>query len=168
MKSFIVNGAVDSTKFSQDFEVNFHCIITEDMIIPEYLKEKTGLGNQIMFVLGINGSWDQEYDFPSEMVSWTTTFSGNQSRIYLPLHSIIGITDTAGLGIQFAPPQNVVSQNTKPNELTEIGKAMTTPETATPKSIFKPKLVSDNGPDFEPTEPTGHLRIVEDVSDDEK
>jgi len=172
MKSFIVNATVESTKFNQKFEVEFYCVITEDMVAPQDLKDRIGIGGGVMFVLGSAGSWDQDFDFETDRAIWKTTFNGLPFTLEIPVSSIIGITNKSDVTIQFPMSEEKPIESVEDERLV---KAL--PETNAQKEPVKLKtenkdcdylkLVSDNT-EYEKTESRANLMLVEDNSDEDQ
>lgn len=151
MRNFAIDSIIEYTKYNLDFRLEWYCIVSEEMKIPDSIRAKFPNGSQIMFAMNYFNDHEIEFDFPSQTLSWNTTFSGAVTRIYIPAKDIFLVKDNAGMVIQFHP-EDGASVKSEKAPIAPIKKEKKKPE-------FNVCWSNDN-PDFVPTEPKGNLKLV--------
>jgi len=153
MKDFVINSFVEFTKFNLDFRLEFHCVVSEEMDIPQHIKEKFGINNGIMLALNHFNDDEIKFDFKTQMISWNTTFNHVPFRISIPVKDVQVIVDAnTGNATQFHIKSEQTSQvepqpmNNQPQE---------------DKQKPELKLVVDNSDNYNKTKPTAKLKLVQ-------
>lgn len=140
MKNFVINSIVEWTKYNSNFDVYFHCVVSEEMNIPKNIKERFGVGNGISFKLNDNNT-NPEFDFNNNSISWNTTFQGTPWLIEIPVKDIAAIQYNDFV-MQFS--RESMDKSNKTNI-----------ESKKPNL----KLVADNK-EYKKSPPTGDLKLV--------
>jgi stringent starvation protein B len=133
MKNFVINSIVEWTKYNSNFEVYFHCVVSEEMNIPKNIKEKFGVGKGISFKLNYNNT-NPTFDFNNNTISWNTTFQGVPWVIEIHVKDIAAVQHN-GFVMQFS--RESMDESKKPDL----------------------KLVPNNK-EYKKSPPTGDLKLV--------
>ena len=134
IKDYVINGIIESTSYD-DFALEFHVLVTEDLGVPEYVKQQFGIGNMLMLVLKNNQRTNPVFDFNERLISWNTSFNQSPYTVSIPVDSVIAVVD------RFT--QEIVQVNNLQEQVQQQP-----PQTQQPQN--KPD-VNVNAPEFEVT-----------------
>ena len=91
-KDFVINGIIESTSYN-DYALEFHVLVTEELGVPEYIKQQFGMGNMLMLALQKNQRPNPVFDFNERTITWSTSFNRSPYTVSIPVDSVVAVVD---------------------------------------------------------------------------
>ena len=143
-KKSVLYGICEGLKFKNNYRIEIHTIITENLGVPQSIKTQYGIGNRIMFSIRSDQNPQAEIDFDKNELVWNTSFNHTPSVISVPIDSIIRVVDSGEIsGLHFLekvedakePVRSEIKTDVPVQNLPRVVKQVPTSE------LFEPEMV---------------------------